>query len=232
MSTDRKIRILYAEDDDRGAKLTKIILEKAGFELEIAPDGVEAWKAYKAQKPDLLLIDLDMPKKDGLELIQMIRKVDQLTNIIVYTSYTDLNKEIAALDAGADIFINKELSPEKFISHMTRAGKRAKGYMNIPHLYQLSKHTAFNGITREITIDGITTQMKKIDGRFLHLLCAKNHEVMSKSELIYGIWNLSDKSKDTELKKYASRVRTYLKPDPTLQIECRDGGYILMTTTD
>ena len=55
---------------------------------------------------------------------------------------------------------------------------------------------------------------------------------MSKSELIYGIWNLSDKSKDTELKKYASRVRTYLKPDPTLQIECRDGGYILMTTTD
>ena len=96
--------------------------------------------------------------------------------------------------------------------------------MNIPHLYRLSDHTTYNSITRELIIDGITTQLKTIDGRFLQLLCAKNHEVSGKSYLIHGIW-------ESELKKYASRVRTNLKTDPTLKIEFRDEGYILMSVS-
>lgn len=71
---DTTIRILYAEDDADGAKLTKMILEKENFEVEIAPNGAKAWDAYKKQKPDILLVDLDMPKIDGLELTRMIRE--------------------------------------------------------------------------------------------------------------------------------------------------------------
>lgn len=62
---EAKISILYAEDDEFGAKLTKTILEKENFEVEIVSDGSEAWKAYKERKPDILLLDLDMPGKDG-----------------------------------------------------------------------------------------------------------------------------------------------------------------------
>ena len=65
---EAKISILYAEDDEFGAKLTKTILEKENFEVEIVSDGSEAWKAYKERKPDILLLDLDMPGKDGLEI--------------------------------------------------------------------------------------------------------------------------------------------------------------------
>lgn len=103
--------------------------------------------------------------------------------------------------------------------------------MNIPHLYRLSDHTTYNRITRELIIDGITTQLKTIDGRFLQLLCAKNHEVSGKSYLIHGIWGKADINKESELKKYASRVRTNLKTDPTLKIEFRDEGYILMSVS-
>ena len=60
---EAKISILYAEDDEFGAKLTKTILEKENFEVEIVSDGSEAWKAYKERKPDILLLDLDMPGK-------------------------------------------------------------------------------------------------------------------------------------------------------------------------
>ena len=59
---DTTIRILYAEDDADGAKLTKMILEKENFEVEIAPNGAKAWDAYKKQKPDILLVDLICPK--------------------------------------------------------------------------------------------------------------------------------------------------------------------------
>ncbi|GAA6368989.1 response regulator transcription factor [Odoribacter splanchnicus] len=228
---EAKISILYAEDDEFGAKLTKTILEKENFEVEIVSDGSEAWKAYKERKPDILLLDLDMPGKDGLEITRLVREHDQQTPILVYTTHGEPAKEVAVLDAGADEFINKERPPEVLIAYMKRVREKIKKYMNIPHLYRLSDHTTYNSITRELIIDGITTQLKTIDGRFLQLLCAKNHEVSSKSYLIHGIWGKADINKESELKKYASRVRTNLKTDPTLKIEFRDEGYILMSVS-
>ena len=228
---EAKISILYAEDDEFGAKLTNTILEKENFEVEIVSDGSEAWKAYKERKPDILLLDLDMPGKDGLEITRLVREHDQQTPILVYTTHGEPAKEVAVLDAGADEFINKEMPPEVLIAYMKRVREKIKKYMNIPHLYRLSDHTTYNSITRELIIDGITTQLKTIDGRFLQLLCAKNHEVSSKSYLIHGIWGKADINKESELKKYASRVRTNLKTDPTLKIEFRDDGYILMSVS-
>ena len=228
---EAKISILYAEDDEFGAKLTKTILEKENFEVEIVSDGSEAWKAYKERKPDILLLDLDMPGKDGLEITRLVREHDQQTPILVYTTHGEPAKEVAVLDAGADEFINKERPPEVLIAYMKRVREKIKKYMNIPHLYRLSDHTTYNSITRELIIDGITTQLKTIDGRFLQLLCAKNHEVSGKSYLIHGIWGKADINKKSELKKYASRVRINLKTDPTLKIEFRDDGYILMSVT-
>lgn len=104
--------------------------------------------------------------------------------------------------------------------------------MNIPHLYQLSKHTTYNSITREVTIDGITKRLPKNEGRFLQLLCAKNHEVVDKSYLIIGTWGKADGSKDPEVKKYISRLRGYLKADPSLQIDHEGDGYILICLAD
>ena len=228
---DTTIRILYAEDDADGAKLTKMILEKENFEVEIAPNGAKAWDAYKKQKPDILLVDLDMPKIDGLELTRMIRENDRQTHIIVYTSHGEPTKEIAVLDAGADEFIPKG-SPEILIAHMKRLRDRIKGCMNIPHLYQLSKHTTYNSITREVTIDGITKRLPKNEGRFLQLLCAKNHEIADKSYLIIGTWGKADKNKEPEVKKYISRLRGYLKADPSLQIDHEGDGYILICLAD
>ena len=227
-----RIRILYAEDDDFGAEMTKSILERENFEVKAVSDGAEAWKVYQVWKPDVLLLDLDMPGKDGLELTRMIREHDQQTHIIVYTSHGEPAKEVAVLDAGADEFISKERPPEVLIAYMKRMREKIKRSMNIPYLYQLSAHTTYNSITREVIIDGRVSRLKKIDGRFLQLLCAKNHEVAGKSYLLQGIWNKADINKESELKKYASRARANLKADPTFQIECRDGGYILMSVSE
>lgn len=228
---DTMIRILYAEDDEEGAKLTKMILEKENFEVEIAPNGAKAWEAYKKQKPDILLVDLEMPKMDGRELTQRVRANDQQTHIIVYTSHGIPAKEIALVNSGADIFIPKG-SPDILITYMKRIQDRITGCMNIPHQYILSKHTTYNSITREATIDGTTIQLKKIEGRFLQLLCAKNHAVVDKLFLIQGTWGSASKGKESEVKKYISRLRSYLKADPLLQINHEDDGYILVCLSD
>jgi len=226
---ESRIKILYAEDDAFGAELTKTILEKENFEVKTAANGKKAWKAYKEWKPDILLLDLDMPGKDGLELTRIVREKDQQTPIIVYTSHGEPAKEVAVLDAGADEFINKACPAEILTAYMKRIREKIRKCMNLPHLYQLSEHTTYNSITRELTIDETITQLKKTDGRLLQLLCAKNNEIAGKSYLIQGIWGKAAIHKEPELKKYASRVRSYLKSDSSLQIEFQDGGYILIS---
>ena len=104
-----KMRILYAEDNKVDSELTKMILEEHEFIVDIAVNGEEAWDAYNRQKPDILLLDLYMPLKDGIEVIRLIRKKDPLTCIIIYTSHGEPEREIAALDAGADRFISKDM---------------------------------------------------------------------------------------------------------------------------
>ena len=102
---ENKNSILYAEDDALGAELIKAILERNHFLVDIASDGEKAWESYKRKKPDILLLDLDMPQKNGLEVTRLIREQDKQTHIIVYTSHGEAEREIAILDAGADEFI-------------------------------------------------------------------------------------------------------------------------------
>ncbi|MDE6451513.1 MAG: response regulator transcription factor [Odoribacter sp.] len=224
-------KILYAEDDKLEAKLTKTILEQEDFEVSVAQDGAEAWKTYKAWKPDIILTDLDMGGKDGLELIQNIRKDNQGIHIIVYTSHSEPAKEVELLDAGADEFIGKDKAPQILTAHMKRIRERIKKQVNIPYIYQLSAHSTYNHMTRELTINGITTRLKRIDARFLQLLCAKNHEIASKSYLIQGVWNKAAINKEPELKKYICHVRAAIKADSALRIEYRNEGYVLITVS-
>lgn len=228
---DTTIRILYAEDDADGAKLTKMILEKENFEVEIVLNGAKAWDAYKKQKPDILLVDLDMPKIDGLELTRMIRENDRQTHIIVYTSHGEYRWGMFMHP-----FI---LSRRRFMCAINTSGEPLGMNSSAPASStaislagSLSKHTTYNSITREVTINGIATRLPKIEGRFLQLLCAKNHEIADKSYLIIGTWGKADGSKESEVKKYISRLRGYLKADPSLRIDHEGDGYILICLAD
>lgn len=227
-----KLRILYAEDDPLGALLTQKILEQIDFIVETVPDGAKAWEAYKKQKPDILLLDLNIPNIDGLKITGLVRKQDPLTHITIYTAHGEPAKEVAVLEAGADEFFSKDKGPEILAAHFKRLREKIVKKHKIPYIYQLSPDTTYNGVTRILIIRNEKRQLPYIDGRFLQLLCVKNHEVADKQFLIRGIWDKADTAKESELKKYASRVRSYLKADATLRIECRDNGYILFTTKE
>lgn len=227
-----KIRILYAENDPMGSKLTKMILERIDFIVEVAPDGAKAWEAYKKQKPDILLLDLKMPKKSGLEVTRLVRERDKGTHIIVYTSHGEAKNEVALIDAGADEFFSKDKDPEVLAIHLNRLRDRILNKQYVAYIYQLSPDTTFNCVNRILTIREDREQLPYVDGRLLKLLCAKKNDIADKPYLIEGIWGNADIGKESELKKYVSRVRAYLKKDPSLQIEYREGGYILFSTSE
>ena len=165
-----KMRILYAEDNKVDAELTKMILEEHEFIVDIAVNGEEAWDAYNRQKPDILLLDLYMPLKDGIEVIRLIRKKDPLTCIIIYTSHGEPEREIAALDAGADRFISKDRPPNVLIAHLKALRQKMVTRLNAPHIYELSSITTFNVVARTITIQGEVILLSSSEARLLQLL--------------------------------------------------------------
>ena len=96
------MRILLAEDDRMSAEATRELLESQGWSTEWASDGRKAWTLYQRRKPDLVLLDLDMPKMDGLTLIQQMRETDKRTPIVLYSGKAGTAEEVKALEAGED----------------------------------------------------------------------------------------------------------------------------------
>ena len=230
-----KMRILYAEDNKVDAELTKMILEEHEFIVDIAVNGEEAWNAYNRQKPDILLLDLYMPLKDGIEVILLIRKKDPLTCIIIYTSHGEPEREIAALDAGADKFISKDRPPNVLIAHLKALRQKMVTRLNAPHIYELSSITTFNVVARTITIQGEVTLLSSSEARLLQLLCAKNNQIADMDYLMQGIWKGATLGKRKRIKEYVCRIRQPLKKDLSIKIEYigndYEEGYILYTTT-
>lgn len=112
METDRKIRILVIEDDVEFRNLLRIHLSMAGYELELAEDGVEGGKALLAQPPDLVLCDLDMPFMGGLELLSLVGK-DELTAsipVIVLSCHSDSDTAAKVKKLGAADFLTKPVT--------------------------------------------------------------------------------------------------------------------------
>ena len=227
-----KMRILYAEDYELDAELTKILLEEHEFTVDIAADGKKAWDAYNRQKPDILLLDLNIPRKDGIEVTRLIRQKDPHTHIIIYTSHGEPEREIAALDAGADEFIPKDRTPDVLIAHLKILRQKMIAHLNLPHVYELSPITTFNAVARTLTIQGETILLG--EARLLQLLCAKSNQISHMDYLMKGTWEGGSFGKRKRVKEYVCRIRKPLKKDPSIRIEYigndYEEGYILITT--
>ena len=219
-----KMRILYAEDYELDAELTKILLEEHEFTVDIAADGKKVWDAY----------NLNIPRKDGIEVTRLIRQKDPHTHIIIYTSHGEPEREIAALDAGADEFIPKDRTPDVLIAHLKILRQKMIAHLNLPHVYELSPITTFNAVARTLTIQGETILLGSGEARLLQLLCAKSNQISHMDYLMKGTWEGGSFGKRKRVKEYVCRIRKPLKKDPSIRIEYigndYEEGYILITT--
>ena len=112
-------KILLVEDDPQAVGILEPILISKGFSVAVARDGVEGLEKVKLLSPDILLLDVNMPRMDGIELCRRIKSEDsiRLTPVVMLTALSDLEKKLEALEAGADDFVNK---PYNMVELVTR----------------------------------------------------------------------------------------------------------------
>ena len=117
-----KKRILVVEDNEQNLYLASFLLEKNGYEVITAKDGVEAIEKAKRENPNLILMDIQLPEMDGFEATRRIKSIPEVRHvpIVAVTSYAMVGDKEKALTAGCVGYIEKPFMPETFISEVER----------------------------------------------------------------------------------------------------------------
>lgn len=191
MSEKRKVKVLVVDDEQDIVEILTYNLEKEGYEVESAIDGVKAVKKAVNFKPDVILLDIMMPNQDGVETCRQIREIPELKNtfVIFLTARSEEYSEVAAFDVGADDYINKPIKPRALLSRIAALFRR-----ETKKEQEVSKISIRNLVidrgSYTITQDGKTIVLPKKEFELLHFLAKSPNTVFSRDELLQNIWGV------------------------------------------
>lgn len=118
------IKVLLVEDDDMARKRLKRVIEKEGYEVIAAHDGLEGLELFKSERPDVVITDVKMPKIDGIEVMHRIKEMSKITEVILITGHGDVDMAILALRDGALDYIKKPIDIDQLIMSLGRAKEK------------------------------------------------------------------------------------------------------------
>ena len=221
------MRILIVEDDLSLSDVIAFTLRRAGFVISTAYDGVAALAAWEAERPDLLVLDLNLPKVDGLEVCRRIRLVDK-TPIIMLSVRSGDEVVVKGLELGADDYIVKPFSPSQLVARIKAVLRRA-GMVETPSVLTAATLTldrARNEVQRQ---DEPPVRLTQLEVRLLEMLMLNAGQVLTSEQIITTVWG-ADGGDRTMLKQLVYRLRTKIDGSdgqPTLIETIPNVGYSL-----
>ena len=200
------MRVLLVEDDRMIGDVVSQSLKDASYAVDWVRDGQAALDTLAAQVYDVVLLDLGLPKKDGMEVLQGIRTKNNPVPVLVITARDTLDDRIRGLDSGADDYILKPFEMAELLARM-RAVVRRKGGVAGP---VLSNGTlALDPATREVDLNGVAVALSGREFSLLMALMVRPGAILSRSDLedrIYG-WNEEVDSNAVEFIIHALRKK-------------------------
>jgi two-component system alkaline phosphatase synthesis response regulator PhoP len=208
-----KQRILVVDDDKEVVRLMRAYLEQAGYEVLVAYDGDTAVHILRRDKPDLALLDLMMPGKDGWEVTRLVRSDVNLAHIpiIMLTARVEDTDKIVGLEMGADDYVTKPYNPREVVARV-RARLRSHEPVQASVL-QLGRLTMDLG-RREVVVDGRTIDLTPTEFDLLRVLLEQAGYVFTRSELIRKGLGTDYEGIDRTLDSHIRNLRRKIEPDP------------------
>lgn len=189
MGTKEMHKVLVVDDEEPILELLRYNLEKGGYDVKTASDGLKAIEIARKFLPDLVLLDIMMPKMDGVETCRHIRDTPELqkTFIIFLTARSEEYSEVAAFDAGADDYITKPIKPRALMSRINAFFRRdskktaPSDTINIGSL--VIDRTSYT-----IKVDNKEINLPKKEFELLYFLAQNPNKVFSREDLLQNIW--------------------------------------------
>ena len=184
-----EFRILAVDDDDSIIELLRYNLEKVGYEVKTAGDGLEAIEVARKFRPHLVLLDIMMPRMDGVEACRHLRALPELlgTFIVFLTARAEEYSEVAAFDVGADDYITKPIKPRALISRIQAILRRGKNETIKPDSLEFNS-LQIDRASYTITVKGQRVDLPKKEFELLYFLAQHPNKVFSRDDLLHHIW--------------------------------------------
>jgi two-component system alkaline phosphatase synthesis response regulator PhoP len=208
-----KQRILIVDDDKEVVRLMRAYLEQAGYAVLVANDGDTAVHTLRREKPDLVLLDLMLPGKDGWEITRLMRSDANLAHIpiIMLTGRVEDTDKIVGLEMGADDYITKPYNPREVVARV-RARLRSQGPLP-PSVLQVGELEMDVG-RREVQVKGTAIDLTPTEFNLLHVLMEQAGYVSTRSELISRGLGADYEGIDRTLDSHIRNLRRKIEPDP------------------
>lgn len=203
------IKILYAEDDAIQAKMCIDYLEKAGYEVFHAIDGVQALNLYRKEAPDLILMDVVMPQMSGFEVSQIIRRENMSIPILFISSLPGGQCAIDGFHSGADDYIRKEVLLEEVVLRIERCLKNREPKEVETDYLVISDEVWFDPVRRNLTMNHEIFRLTPIETRVLKALCMNKNRFLDKEQLLREGWGNGFEESYRYLDKVIVRLRKY-----------------------
>ena len=184
-----KKTILIVDDNEDILELLFYNLKSDGYHVEIAKDGIEAIEVAKKSLPNLIIMDIMMPKMDGVEACRHIRKVPELANthIIFLTARVEEYSEIAAFDSGADDYLMKPIKPRALMSRVNAFFKKSERASDTTSVLEYGS-LKIDRVSYTVAKAGKVIDLPKKEFELLHFLAQKPGQVFNRDVLLKNIW--------------------------------------------
>lgn len=178
--------ILVADDEKNILELCRLYLVKEGFTVETAIDGQEVLDKVRRSRPDLVVLDIMMPRIDGLEVCRRLRK-DTSIPIIMLTARGDDVDKVVGLELGADDYVTKPFNPRELVARVKAVLRRVTSRVEVDAMVDVGDVSIDPG-RREVTISGKPVQMRAKEFDLLLALAQENGRVLSREQLLSRVW--------------------------------------------
>lgn len=227
------MRILVVDDDRAVRESLRRSLSFNGYSVELAQDGREALDLITSSRPDAVVLDVMMPRLDGLEVCRQLRSTGDDLPILVLTARDSVSERVAGLDAGADDYLPKPFALEELLARM-RALLRRTGpdEGDADSAAMTFSDLSLDPVTREVTRGNRAISLTRTEFSLLEMLIANPRRVLTRSRILEEVWGFDFPTSGNALEVYVGYLRrkTEAEGEPRLIHTVRGVGYVLRET--
>jgi two-component system, OmpR family, response regulator MprA len=225
MSTDRAARVLVVEDDDEIAQVLQRSLRLEGYEVRIAPDGEQALAAHAEYVPDVVILDLGLPKLDGIEVARRVRGADEVPTLML-TARDAIEARVEGLDSGADDYLVKPFERQELLARLRallrRRPPRGSASLVVGDL-------SLNPDTHEVMRGERVVDLTQREFELLEYLLRNERIVVPRQRLLEEVWGYDPFATTNTIEVFVSNLRRKLEAggESRLLHTIRGAGYVL-----
>lgn len=208
-------RILVVDDDRQIVRLVKAYLEESGYTVFTAYDGEDAMRVLRHERPDLVVLDIQLPGRDGWEITRRLRADAQLASVpvLMLTARVEDTDKIMGLELGADDYMTKPFNPREVVARVRAILRRAQGAPAAPHVVEvrglrldIDEHRAY--------VSGRAVELTPTEFALLKALMEQPNHAFTRSELIERAMGYAYEGLDRTLDSHIKNLRKKLEDDP------------------